>query len=424
MMAGIKVSGIIYAAILLFVFLLVQVPRSMARRKLFDLKPGSGGIAVFLGVLGGFSALLLGGFWYVRNMLYCIIQYDSPFTFLMMQPDYQERVRKTTLAYVFDPGLLEHWKILFDQVVEKLHLPFFAALILVCLLPLALIRTRKGIQRRQVILLLGLTGVAGFLYWITPFSGDAGFHGFRLTPWFGQAIRYAFPLMGLLGVGAAVSASNLGIPRGVILLLVLVCFVASWITADLFPRVYLLFFPLVILAGYFLSLWLGRRSSKASDAWLRYSMAALLLVLLLSVGTFLLRLERAMHRTETYGPIVDHITDHMDADQRLGYVASHRSYLFYGRNLSQPLRYVPAEYDDREKWIEWLKKREIYFIAVGPVFPDWKDQMKWNFLRELPWLQDPQGLFMPVFGDDPWKEPVIYRIRDVNTNGEEISTPP
>jgi len=145
-------------------------------------------------------------FWYGYNLrrlgnpLGYIAVRLGPYVLFEGQPLFLEQVQATSLAHLFRFREAAHIKVLLKVAAYYLELPF---LLLAGLAGLAIW------QRRRVLWPLVLCAACAYLYWRTPYSGDNGEHGFQITTWIGQGLRYGLPGLGLLAAVAALGAEPL-----------------------------------------------------------------------------------------------------------------------------------------------------------------------------------------------------------------------
>jgi hypothetical protein len=142
-------------------------------------------------------------------------------------------------------------------------------------------------------------------------------------------------------------------------------------------------------------------------------------------ATFVMRQKRDAYRYQTYDDVVDYVTNNIRPDEVIGYPSSMKSYLLYGKDLNRQVIFMPSKTDAPAPWIDELRQKNVRVIAFGPSEPT----MRWrsvnqmvadlkshpayrNYIREFLWLEDPNGPFVRVFGDDPRREPLIYRWKD------------
>ncbi|MEG4345924.1 hypothetical protein QUB70_21985 [Microcoleus sp. A003_D6] len=273
MLAGIKITGIVYAASLLGGLAILEIKRFALNKKSilanfrirYFLKP-----VLLCGIA---SCLLLGGFWYARNLLH--VNYPvgdaseiqiplqpvplpspvpsptptlppsptptvpSPTPTLPPSPTPTVpsptptipappaspllKIWQSTLAAQFNPTNISHWQTLGLQIIIRLQLPFLAIALQVLAAPLALIEGKTRIINQNNIILIILLASTGILYLITPYtSGTAGESIGQLSPILGFNLRYGFPFLSVFAVAAAATATLLKTPNLVVMAVVLV----------------------------------------------------------------------------------------------------------------------------------------------------------------------------------------------------------
>ena len=250
MLAGIKITGLVYAASLLGGLAILEIKRFAVNQKstqaqfriLHFIKPVLlCGIACFL---------LLGGFWYTRNLLHInhpvgdtkeILVPLQPVTIpspvqplpspikppipsIKQQPTSPLlKLWQSTLAAQFNPSNIEHWKTLGLQIIIRLQVPFMAFVFQVLAAPLALTKGKTKIINENTMILTVLLACTGILYLITPYtSGTAGESIGQISPLLGFNLRYGFPFLSVLGIAAAATATLLKTRNPVVVTLVLV----------------------------------------------------------------------------------------------------------------------------------------------------------------------------------------------------------
>jgi hypothetical protein len=257
MLAGIKITCLVYAASLLGGLAILEIKRFAVNKKsrqaqfriLHLIKPVLlCGIACFL---------LLGGFWYTRNLLH--INYPvgdvgeikvplqpvplpspvkpptpsiqpSPSPVQPPIPSIQKppvapvfKIWQSTLVAQFNPSKIEHWKTLGWQIIIRLQVPFMALVFQVLAAPLALTTGKTKIINENTLILTLLLVCTGILYLITPYtSGTAGESIGKISPILGFNLRYGFPFLSVLGIAAAATATLLKTRNLVVVAVVLV----------------------------------------------------------------------------------------------------------------------------------------------------------------------------------------------------------
>jgi hypothetical protein len=250
MLAGIKITGIVYAASLLVGLAILEIKRFALNK---NSPPANFRIRHFIKpvlLCGIACCLFLGGFWYARNLLH--INYpvaDASHIKVPLQPvslpspvpaptpPVQQptpilpappaspsfNAWQSTLVAQFNPSNISHWQTLGLQILIRLQLPFMAIALQVLAAPLALIESKTRIINQNNIILIVLLASTGILYLITPYtSGTAGEPIGQLSPLLGFNLRYGFPFLSVLAIAAAATATLLKTQNQVVLAVVLV----------------------------------------------------------------------------------------------------------------------------------------------------------------------------------------------------------
>ena len=208
MVCGIKTSGLLYVPVLTLWFLVlvladkrgVGVGEVRASRR--------GDVVVF--AVAVVLSVLVGGFWYFRNLF----ELGNPLGYVAVSvadipifsgPLSAQELRQTTLTHVFRILSASDWLTITAQALARLQLPFALLCLQALFLPRALARPHT-VRRSHVVCLLVLFAAAVWLYCYTPYSGGK----FGVDPLFfaGQGFRYAFPAIGLLAVLAAIAGTE------------------------------------------------------------------------------------------------------------------------------------------------------------------------------------------------------------------------
>jgi hypothetical protein len=250
MLAGIKITALVYAASLLGGLAILEIKRFALNK---NSTPANFRIRHFIKpvlLCGIACCLFLGGFWYARNLLH--INYpvgDASEIKVPLQPvplpspvpaptpPVQQqtptlpappasplfKIWQSTLAAQFNPSNISHWQTLGLQIIIRLQLPFLAIALQVLAAPLALIEGKTRIINQNNIILIVLLASTGILYLITPYtSGTPGESIGQISPLLGFNLRYGFPFLSVLAIAAAATATLLKTQNQVVLAVVLV----------------------------------------------------------------------------------------------------------------------------------------------------------------------------------------------------------
>jgi hypothetical protein len=250
MLAGIKITALVYAASLLGGLAILEIKRFALNKNSTSANFRIRRFIKPVLLCGIACCLFLGGFWYARNLLH--INYpvgDASDIKVPLQPvplpspvpaptpPVQQptptlpappasplfKIWQSTLAAQFNPSNISHWQTLGLQIIIRLQLPFMAIALQVLAAPLALIEGKTRIINQNNIILIVLLASTGILYLITPYtSGTAGESIGQISPLLGFNLRYGFPFLSVLAIAAAATATLLKTQNQVVLAVVLV----------------------------------------------------------------------------------------------------------------------------------------------------------------------------------------------------------
>lgn len=394
-LAGVKTSGAPYLVVILFILALARMAAAWPESSRRWLDPQRPPVAVIL--LSLTMASMNAGFWYVRNLVtagnplglvavkgFGLTIFDGP-----MDP---ASLHRSTLAAVFDPLAGGDWAILLTQLVVNLGAPFIVLVAGATLLLVVAMQGEPPHGRWPPILVAVLLAGTVALYLMTPYTGDNGSYGWRVTPWIGQALRFALPATAILAVAAALG-------------------IASVVRSDLTVTGVAMAAGLVSLRGVATEVLL---LAGGMWAWVHYRhrlpraarhLAYGLVIALLVVGGFWCRPLKEARRARMF-PVGQYLEQQVPAGERIGVFATSRAYLFFGSALQFDVALVPHGALEESHWVGWLQSRGIRFVGVGPAPEEW-----WLTTKELAWLESRSGRFERLYGADHRHEPVLYRLR-------------
>jgi hypothetical protein len=265
MLAGIKITGIVYAASLLGGLAILEIKRFALNK---NSPPAHFRIRHFIKpvlLCGIACCLFLGGFWYARNLLHINypvavasdikvplqpVPLPSPVpaptppvqqpTPILLVPAASPSFNawQSTLVAQFNPSNISHWQTLGLQIIIRLQLPFIAIALQVLAAPLALIEGKTRIINQNNIILIVLLASTGILYLITPYtSGTGGESIGHISPLLGFNLRFGFPFLSLLGIAAAATATQLKTRNQVVVAVVLVSSISGIISSTIFDTI-------------------------------------------------------------------------------------------------------------------------------------------------------------------------------------------
>ena len=255
MLAGIKITALVYAASLLGGLAILEIKRFALNKNSTSANFRIRHFIKPILLCGLACCLFLGGFWYARNLLH--INYpvgDASEIKVPLQPvplpsPVQQptpslpappasplfKIWQSTLAAQFNPSNISHWQTLGLQIIIRLQLPFMAIALQVLAAPLALIEGKTRIINQNNIILMILLASTGILYLITPYtSGTGGESMGQISPLLGFNLRYGFPFLSVLAIAAAATATKLKTRNQVVVAVVLVSSISGIISSTIF----------------------------------------------------------------------------------------------------------------------------------------------------------------------------------------------
>lgn len=479
MLAGIKTPGIIYDGCLIAVLAALELRRAAKTQS--PLKTLRSTVSQWrhpLIVMGFVALLFLGGFWYVRNAREVasysaltrspaavdsasddVKSADEDSSEVSEQSTVWPRIvalQQTTLTAQFDLTDVAMVKTYAIQVLIRLQLPFVALLAQALLLVAAFWRWRsptenaQPIRRRTLLFVALLLLGIGFLYWNTPYTGQVS--DGKMSPVVGSNLRYGFPVLGVLGVAAALSATALQIPRRLVLWVGLFGSFAGMVSSIFFDAVghqsfigdriiwggkiintfketplQTLRLILQLLSSNsgtlfaYTAIYIGfvafsygiltrdqlrvrflrqiRRILKPSNRWLCGGICVVLVVSL----SWTMRQSREANRAILYRGIYSYIEENTQPGEAIAYFDSDRNYLFYGKHLDRQVLHIPFDLAQPEEWLAKLRQSEAEFLGTGP-------RMRDRVRYAITGLNQPEAALVPAFGENVAQKPVLYHV--------------
>ena len=335
MMLGIKTTGPIYAA---FAFVLVLL-----------LRPGAWRVVLAqlwtrLGIIVCVISLLLGGSWYIRN----VICFGNPLGLSISAG----QLFRTTLAGIMKWSSASDWQILHKAAIAELGLPFIIVSVLTLIL-LIIVPPRFRTLCYVVFALLATL----VLFAITPYSGDNGSHNWQVTPWVGQAFRYGFPFLGFLAITFALSFDRSSALSHVLQFSAFIL-CASKLMAELsaWSTVMLILLVVVLIYTTAMAHWLSRYRMRAA-----LTVGALMLIVS-SVAFASLQRLRKEQRPEFVRAV--HVVLKNRSITNLTYTESHQSFVWYGAALNNAVSYSAER--DITRLIRFMEQRGSQALGMGP----------------------------------------------------------
>lgn len=356
MMCGIKSSGVVYVVVCLVVLSFRREFREACVRHF-----ASGRILIDLALL-----IVLGLSWQFRNYLLC----GNPFgvfqvtvgSLVLFDGSAQNDLFRTTLFAVTNWSKVWHYMLIGRAFVDECGLPFLTLVLIGSVGMLGKVIRTPDI--RMVTLAIGLAATC-VLYVVTPYSGDNGENGFRLTPWIGGAIRYGFPFLTFCAVVPTIGFGNRKKTGYWVQMAGLTLCVCALLQA---PPVWTCFFMVCALV-IFVPL---RPSVWCFMAGVPRPIRAVILTALGLVATVVVLdyvcLEKVARTPRQWKDV--YCVLEQNQVKRLAYTRSHAGHLWYGRMLQ--IRPTPLEAVNSEGYEKQMRKMGLSVLALGPdTIPTW-----------------------------------------------------
>jgi hypothetical protein len=311
--------------------------------------------------------LFLGLYWYARNWVIL----GNPFGTIAFQilgweiwPGAISRadLARTTLATLFDPGRVEDWQVLWGVIYRWLGIPF-GVLVVLAVLGIWRADRRPFLSRRRLALVIILTLITAITYWTTPYSGDNGEHGWRVTPWIEVGLRYGFPCLALLGVLGALGLNSLAVP-GWVVLVVPVTTSLMGLLVQIAPGEWPLRFAVLVALIFCLPL----VRERLWRPWLTMGVGLVALIIFLGF-TFLARDSREYQRGRVFGRYFFALEEWTGPSETVGIVNVQRIYPAAGRAWKRRLVPTLPQTENENVWIEDLRAQAISVLLVGHATP-------------------------------------------------------
>ncbi len=391
LLVGTKTSGIVYAGLLVLTATAVSARQSPPTSER-DQRPHWTTVAV---VAAG--ALGIAVFWYARNVVVTgnplgDVEVRLGQLFVFPGSTTPSQLRRTTLLALFDWSDAAHRRILLHAAGDHLGLAFGALVTIGIILgPSAVRHGRRG----ALVGIASLGAATAFIYWSTPFSGDGGTGTgespldrpgptlLLAVPRFGRRVgrrRYGPAGSGPAGRRSARDHSGCRQCR------------RQDAAGDRRNRAE----PRRSLAcGHppFQAPSRDPARSSSSRAW---------------SSRWLYRAGRCAGATTDIGRrvitcIQEFIASTLVPGEWLASRSVSRAILSMAPPSVTPCSACRGE-SDAAAWAEELRRRGVALLAIGPVLPRWRGR------AGLGWIASEHGPFVRVFGQDPDREIVLYRI--------------
>jgi 4-amino-4-deoxy-L-arabinose transferase-like glycosyltransferase len=405
MVLGIKGSGVVYG--LLLIGVLVIGSRLNAKNIHQQHVSWGNRIKKFCQIGAGGFFVFLSCFWYIRNLVELgnpLGPFEIKLGNILLFPGKIKGgiLYKSTLANLFQISNKKHLDVIFRQIKVKLGIPFFIMIVTILFyFILAVIKKRITRDHNKIILMVILL-LTLLLYCYTPFSGSVPIQKYLITPWMGQAMRYALPFFGIL---AAIMASTLShlVKRDITVVAIAIIgglpSLLELANNNIGTKDYEIFFLLAFLLLVF-SLFPLRGTRKTKQIR-QFSLGFTILVLL--TMSFAGKFIRDKNIAKSYGNVVDFLETRIEANEPIGIIDRNRSYPFYGKRLNRKIFWVPARKKSLPEWLRELQEKNISIIAAYIT----------SKRPELAWLNDPEGPFIRILRDKPNRRYALYQMRRI-----------
>jgi len=406
MVAGIKPTGLVYGLLAAFVFFIANFKASQSGGSSFAKRRTR--VCTFIGAL---LLVFIGGFWYVKNL----VEAGNPFGLYQVKllgfelfdgPIKTSQYTTKSLAGNFDPLQWEYWKILWTQTYRYLALPFLALVLMSALSPLLLFRADNRSVKTRILTVLSFSIVLLAVYWFTPYS--AGLHAYmdpgQINENVGRStFRYAFPFFASLGVTAALMATATAASRVII---ALPAILASASFLSLHGRLTTVLIAVGLLWAVISGLSLTQSLRRL---WSRRAIRVAVTAVIITAAIAILPLARKVREQSTnrwFWGIHEYLDTNLQEGEPVGMVSSRKFYGLYGKRLDITVKYLPPEIDSADAWIEKLRSEGVRVIGYGPIGGVTKTGIEYK------WLEDPNGRFERVLGQDPTHQMLLYKLKD------------
>jgi Dolichyl-phosphate-mannose-protein mannosyltransferase len=423
MMAGIKTSGLAYAALVAALSLYLCVANRLAGRP--HPNGGAAGTALMRGLVVVFSlGVLAVGSWYVHNALVT----GNPLGFVqisvfgrVLSPGEVNRdlVNATNLLHNVSLLNLHHWEILRRAGAHAFGFPGLVLAVLALAAPVQLFSRPR--VRALLLPLLCVSLASFFMYIATPWSAKWSAEA-EIRDWYIEYnLRYGFPFWGLVGAiaGAAIRARPAAMAEwsmvGLATLAATSVATEGWRSYSLSGLVVVGGAVFMFFAYRPASRWLGsetlrrltgRRRSRL--AWtIGLSGTVAVLVILITLGTAAALRKRSGVQDLLFSGI-SRFVDDLPADTRIGWWATPAAYYLYGKRLQHTVVYLPLQEHaaTSDDLLRYLSTQPVDLIAIGPFDQERNDLSPvWTLMVEK------RQYFERLHGEDPRRDVVVYRLR-------------